>query len=270
MSSPVPSRLARLPIFYGWIIVAAAFVTMAVGVNARTAFSLLFPPILTEFALGPRRGRRRVLVRLLRLGVPQPVRRTVDGPQGPALRGRDRRHPAGDRTRARAVLARAVAALPDARHAGRRRRKFARLRGAIAIHPELVRAAARACDRHRVLRRRDRIDRAAALAAARDQPRRLALGLLAARADHHRGGGAAQSAAAPAPAGDRPQSRRRRGARHAGGRQARAQHRQPGLGVDRMDACARAAHRAVLVDRARLCARDFTPGMRCRSIRPST
>ena len=50
MSSPVPSRLARLPVFYGWIIVAAAFVTMGVGVNARTAFSLLFPPILTEFA----------------------------------------------------------------------------------------------------------------------------------------------------------------------------------------------------------------------------
>src|SRR4030095_2929887 len=34
---------------YGWIIVAAAFVTMAIGVNARTAFSLLFPPILDEF-----------------------------------------------------------------------------------------------------------------------------------------------------------------------------------------------------------------------------
>ena len=42
-------RLARLPIFYGWIIVAVAFVTMAIGVNARTAFSLLFPPILGEF-----------------------------------------------------------------------------------------------------------------------------------------------------------------------------------------------------------------------------
>ena len=28
---------------------AAGFVTMAVGVNARTAFSLLFPPILDEF-----------------------------------------------------------------------------------------------------------------------------------------------------------------------------------------------------------------------------
>ena len=40
---------ARLPFFYGWVIVAVAFVTMGVGVNARTAFSLLFPPILDEF-----------------------------------------------------------------------------------------------------------------------------------------------------------------------------------------------------------------------------
>ncbi|MGC1553063.1 MAG: MFS transporter [Bradyrhizobium sp.] len=39
----------RLPFFYGWIIIAVTFVTMAIGVNARTAFSLLFPPILTEF-----------------------------------------------------------------------------------------------------------------------------------------------------------------------------------------------------------------------------
>ncbi len=39
----------RPPFFYGWVIVAVAFVTMAVGVNARTAFSLLFPPILDEF-----------------------------------------------------------------------------------------------------------------------------------------------------------------------------------------------------------------------------
>jgi MFS family permease len=40
---------ARLPFFYGWIIVAAAFVTVALGVTARTAFSLMFPPIVDEF-----------------------------------------------------------------------------------------------------------------------------------------------------------------------------------------------------------------------------
>src|SRR4051794_31782881 len=39
----------RLPFFYGWIIVAVTFITMAIGVNARTAFSLLFPPIIGEF-----------------------------------------------------------------------------------------------------------------------------------------------------------------------------------------------------------------------------
>jgi MFS family permease len=39
----------RLPFFYGWIIIAVTFVTMGIGVNARTAFSLLFPPILGEF-----------------------------------------------------------------------------------------------------------------------------------------------------------------------------------------------------------------------------
>ena len=38
-----------VPFFYGWIVVAVVFVTMALGVNARTAFSLLFPPILSEF-----------------------------------------------------------------------------------------------------------------------------------------------------------------------------------------------------------------------------
>jgi len=39
----------RLPFFYGWLIVAVIFVTMAIGVNARTAFSLFFPPIIGEF-----------------------------------------------------------------------------------------------------------------------------------------------------------------------------------------------------------------------------
>src|SRR5690349_19681569 len=39
----------RLPFFYGWVVVGVVFVTMAICVNARTAFSLLFPPILDEF-----------------------------------------------------------------------------------------------------------------------------------------------------------------------------------------------------------------------------
>jgi MFS family permease len=50
MTGPSPRSLyTRLPVFYGWIIVAVVFITMGIAVNARTAFSLLFPPILDEF-----------------------------------------------------------------------------------------------------------------------------------------------------------------------------------------------------------------------------
>jgi MFS family permease len=48
-STPPRPGYARLPFFYGWVIVAVVFITMGVAVNARTAFSLLFPPILDEF-----------------------------------------------------------------------------------------------------------------------------------------------------------------------------------------------------------------------------
>jgi MFS family permease len=47
--TPRNDDMKRLPFFYGWIIVAVTFVTMAIGVNARTAFSLFFPPIIDEF-----------------------------------------------------------------------------------------------------------------------------------------------------------------------------------------------------------------------------
>lgn len=40
---------ARLPFYYGWLIVGIAFVTMAIGVTARTSFSLLMPPLIDEF-----------------------------------------------------------------------------------------------------------------------------------------------------------------------------------------------------------------------------
>lgn len=40
---------SRLPFYYGWLIVGIAFVTMAIGVTARTAFSMLMPPLIDEF-----------------------------------------------------------------------------------------------------------------------------------------------------------------------------------------------------------------------------
>jgi MFS family permease len=49
MTAPSRGPGQRLPFFYGWLLVAIGCVTMAVGVNARTAFSLLFPAILAEF-----------------------------------------------------------------------------------------------------------------------------------------------------------------------------------------------------------------------------
>jgi MFS family permease len=47
--SPAFGRRPGLPVFYGWILVGTAFVTMGIVVNARTAFSLFFPAILEEF-----------------------------------------------------------------------------------------------------------------------------------------------------------------------------------------------------------------------------
>lgn len=50
MRSSLPTALARrLPFFYGWIVVAVAFVTLGLGANARGTFGLLFPSILKEF-----------------------------------------------------------------------------------------------------------------------------------------------------------------------------------------------------------------------------
>ena len=40
--------LGRLPFFYGWVVIGIAFITVSLSVNARTMFSLLFPPILAE------------------------------------------------------------------------------------------------------------------------------------------------------------------------------------------------------------------------------
>jgi MFS family permease len=49
MQSRLSHWSSRLPFYYGWLIVGIAFVTMAIGVTARTAFSLLMPPLIDEF-----------------------------------------------------------------------------------------------------------------------------------------------------------------------------------------------------------------------------
>lgn len=49
MTAPRAHWSQRLPFFYGWVVIAVAFVTMAIGVSARTAFSLLLPPLIDEF-----------------------------------------------------------------------------------------------------------------------------------------------------------------------------------------------------------------------------
>ena len=49
MLSLAPALARRLPFFYGWIVVATAFVTLGLGANARGTFGLLFPSILNEF-----------------------------------------------------------------------------------------------------------------------------------------------------------------------------------------------------------------------------
>src|SRR5471030_1227937 len=49
MASALHRWPSRLPFYYGWLIIAAAFVTMAIAVTARTAFLLLLPPLIDEF-----------------------------------------------------------------------------------------------------------------------------------------------------------------------------------------------------------------------------
>ena len=49
MEQPPKHRPFKLPFHYGWLIVGIVFITMAIGVSARTAFSLLLPPLIDEF-----------------------------------------------------------------------------------------------------------------------------------------------------------------------------------------------------------------------------
>ena len=54
LQDPAVILTRRLPFYYGWVVVAVAFVTLGLGACVRNAFSLLFPPILAD--LGWDRG----------------------------------------------------------------------------------------------------------------------------------------------------------------------------------------------------------------------
>ena len=104
----------RLPFFYGWIIVAVTFVTMAIGVNARTAFSLFFPPIIDEF--GWERGvtAGAFSFGFLVSGARQPADRPHDGSLRSARGDGARRRADGGGLAAGAADDAAVASLSDA------------------------------------------------------------------------------------------------------------------------------------------------------------
>ncbi|MFZ4709560.1 MAG: MFS transporter, partial [Zwartia sp.] len=41
--------VSRVPFYYGWVLIGIAFITIAIGISARTSFSLLLPPLIDEF-----------------------------------------------------------------------------------------------------------------------------------------------------------------------------------------------------------------------------
>ena len=113
--------LARLPFFYGWVIVAVVFVTMGVGVNARTAFSLLFPPILDEFGWDRGVTAGAFSFGFIVSAALSPSLGKLMDRQRAACGERDRRGADRGRTVAGDVRARTVAPLCNAGHARWRR-----------------------------------------------------------------------------------------------------------------------------------------------------
>ena len=85
------SLAARLPFFFGWVIIAVAFVTMALSVTARTAFSLMFPPIVDEFGWDRGLAAGAFSFGFLVSAAVSPVLGRLIDRRGPALRDRDRR-----------------------------------------------------------------------------------------------------------------------------------------------------------------------------------
>jgi MFS family permease len=166
----------RLPFYYGWLIVGVAFVTMAIGVTARTAFSLLLPPLIDEFGWDRGLAAGAFSFGFLVLAVLSPVVGRVMDARGPRL----------VIMTGVALLSlgfvpcplyrAAVATLCDAWRAGRRRCQHDDLHRPLAVPAELVPAAKGPRHQYRLCRRRRHC--APALAAIDYPERRLARLLL--------------------------------------------------------------------------------------------
>jgi MFS family permease len=112
----------RLPFYYGWLIVGIAFVTMAIGVSGRTAFSLLLPPLIDEFKWDRGLAAGAFSFGFLFSAIVSPfVGRVVDA-RGPPDRYLDRRRLHVGRPAAGALRDEPMAALCHARRRGQRRR----------------------------------------------------------------------------------------------------------------------------------------------------
>ena len=142
---------------------------MGIGVNARTAFSLLFPPILEEF-----RWDRGVTAGAFSFGfvvsaMLSPVLGAHDGPGGPARGDGARRRPDGDGAAAGAADGEPWHLYPDPRRPGRRRQRMPRLLRPVTVPAQLVRTPPWDGDRHRLCRSRGGLHHHVALGAAGDR-----------------------------------------------------------------------------------------------------
>jgi MFS family permease len=217
---------------------------MGVGVNARTAFSLLFPPILDEFG-----WPRGVTAGAFSFGF------FVSALLGPFLgRLMDRRGPRAVMLLGVALVCAGLGLAPRASApwhlyltlgvlvAGGT--VLPGLHRTRALSAELVRAAARARDRHRVLRRRRGRDRDPAVALVADRSSRLARGGPGDGRARRRDASPAELLHAPAPGGPGAFARRRHGPRvRDSRRRAPVERRRSRLGGNRL-ALARAMQTA--------------------------
>ena len=262
---------ACLPFYYGWLIVGIAFVTMAIGVTARTAFSLLMPPLIDEFGWDRGSRGRRVLVRLPGLGGLEPNRRPRHGPARAPRRDRDRR----------LLLAAGLLLAPAIETPWHLYATLGVLVGArrqimtYTVHSlvpaELVRAAARLGDQHRFLRRWCRRHRTAALAADDNRHRRLARVVLG----HGPVGDCRCWLHSIFLYGSNPRTSDccltvRHRWLSAAEQRAASNVVDPAWAAIEWTLGARRPHQALLVDRARLLLRPRSPGTPCRCTRRST